>query len=37
MYNIAAHASGGNENYMAGYSPLVMGKALLMWLDNLLA
>jgi hypothetical protein len=27
MYNIAAHASGGNEDHMAGYFPLVMGKA----------
>jgi hypothetical protein len=36
-YNIAACASGGNEDHMAGYFPLVMGKAPLMWLDNLLA
>jgi hypothetical protein len=35
MYNIAARASGGNENDMAGYFPLVMGKAPLLWLDNL--
>jgi hypothetical protein len=35
MYSIAARASGGNEDYMAGYFPLVMGKAPLMWLDNL--
>jgi hypothetical protein len=35
MYNIATHASGGNEDHMVGYSPLVMGKAPLLWLDNL--
>jgi hypothetical protein len=35
MYNIVARTSRGNEDYMAGYFPLVMGKALLMWLDNL--
>jgi hypothetical protein len=35
MYNIAARASGGNEDHMAGYFPLVMGKAQLLWLDNL--
>jgi hypothetical protein len=35
MYSIAAHASGGNEDHMAGYFPLVMGKAPLLWLDNL--
>jgi hypothetical protein len=35
MYNIAARASGGNEDHMVGYFPLVMGKALLLWLDNL--
>jgi hypothetical protein len=35
MYNITTHASGGNEDHMAGYSPLVMGKAPLLWLDNL--
>jgi hypothetical protein len=35
MYSIAARASGGNEDHMAGYSPLVMGKAPLLWLDNL--
>jgi hypothetical protein len=35
MYNIAARASRGNEDHMAGYFPLVMGKALLLWLDNL--
>jgi hypothetical protein len=34
-YNIAPRASGGNEDHMAGYSPLVMGKAPLLWLDNL--
>jgi hypothetical protein len=37
MYNIAVRASGGNEDHMAGYFPLVMGKAPLLWLDNLLA
>jgi hypothetical protein len=35
MYNITARASGGNEDHMAGYFPLVMGKAPLLWLDNL--
>jgi hypothetical protein len=35
MYRIATHASGGNEDHMAGYFPLVMGKAPLLWLDNL--
>jgi hypothetical protein len=35
MYNIAARASEGNEDHMAGYFPLVMGKAPLLWLDNL--
>jgi hypothetical protein len=35
MYSIVARTSRGNEDYMAGYFPLVMGKALLMWLDNL--
>jgi hypothetical protein len=35
MYSIAAHTSGGNEDHMAGYFPLVMGKAPLLWLDNL--
>jgi hypothetical protein len=35
MYNIAARASGGNEDHMAGYFPLVMGKVPLLWLDNL--
>jgi hypothetical protein len=35
MYSIAARASGGNEDHMAGYFPLVMGKASLLWLDNL--
>jgi hypothetical protein len=35
MYNIATRASGGNEDHMAGYFPLVMGKAPLLWLDNL--
>jgi hypothetical protein len=37
MYNIAARASGGNEDHMVGYFPLVMGKAPLLWLDNLQA
>jgi hypothetical protein len=37
MYSIAIRASGGNEDYMAGYYPLVMGKAQLLWLDNLSA
>jgi hypothetical protein len=27
-------ASGGNEDHMVGYFPLVMGKAPLLWLDN---
>jgi hypothetical protein len=35
MYSIAARASGGNEDHMAGYFLLVMGKAPLLWLDNL--
>jgi hypothetical protein len=35
MYNIAARAAGGNEDHMAGYFPLIMGKAPLLWLDNL--
>jgi hypothetical protein len=35
MYSIAAHASRGNEDHMAGYFPLVMVKAPLLWLDNL--
>jgi hypothetical protein len=37
MYNITAYASGGNEDHMAGYFPIVMGKAPLLWLDNLSA
>jgi hypothetical protein len=37
MYSIVAHTSGGNEDHMAGYFLLVMGKAPLLWLDNLLA
>jgi hypothetical protein len=37
MYNVAARASRGNEDHMAGYFPLVMGKAPLLWLNNLLA
>jgi hypothetical protein len=35
MYSIAARASGANEDHTAGYFPLVMGKAPLLWLDNL--
>jgi hypothetical protein len=35
MYNIATCASRGNEDHMAGYFPLVMGKAPLLWLNNL--
>jgi hypothetical protein len=35
MYSIATRASGGNEDHMAGYFPLVMGKVPLLWLDNL--
>jgi hypothetical protein len=35
MYSITTMASGGNEDHKAGYFPLVMGKAPLMWLDNL--
>jgi hypothetical protein len=35
MYSIVACASGGNEDHMEGYFPLVMGKAPLLWLDNL--
>jgi hypothetical protein len=35
MYNITACVSGGNEDHMARYFPLVMGKAPLLWLDNL--
>jgi hypothetical protein len=35
MYNIAARASEGNEDHIAGYFPLVMSKAPLLWLDNL--
>jgi hypothetical protein len=37
MYNITARTSEGNKDHMAGYFPLVMGKAPLLWLDNLLA
>jgi hypothetical protein len=37
MYSIAARTSRGNEDHMAGYFPLVMGKAPLMWLENLRA
>jgi hypothetical protein len=35
MYNITIRASGVNADHMAGYFPLVMGKAPLLWLDNL--
>jgi hypothetical protein len=35
MYNIGACASGGNEDHMVEYSPLVMGKVPLLCLDNL--
>jgi hypothetical protein len=35
MYSITARASGGNKDHMAGYFPLVLGKAPLLWLDNL--
>jgi hypothetical protein len=35
MYNITTRASGGNKDHMAGYFPLVMGKAPLLWLNNL--
>jgi hypothetical protein len=35
MYSIAVRASGGNEDHMAEYFPLVMGKVPLLWLDNL--
>jgi hypothetical protein len=35
MYSMAARASGGNEDHMAGYFPLVISKAPLLWLDNL--
>jgi hypothetical protein len=35
MYSIAARASGGNEDHMAGYFPLVMGKAPLLCHNNL--
>jgi hypothetical protein len=35
MYSIAVRASGGNEDHMAGYFPHVMGKAPLLWLNNL--
>jgi hypothetical protein len=35
MYSIAARASRGNDAHMVGYFPLVMGKAPLLWLDNL--
>jgi hypothetical protein len=34
MYSIATRASSGKD-HMAGYFPLVMGKAKLLWLDNL--
>jgi hypothetical protein len=35
MYSITARASRGNDDHMAGYFHLVMGKAPLLWLDNL--
>jgi hypothetical protein len=35
MYSIAARASGGNEDHMAGCFPVVMDKEPLLWLDNL--
>jgi hypothetical protein len=35
MYSIAAQASGGNDDHMVGYFPLVMGQVPLLWLDNL--
>jgi hypothetical protein len=35
MYSIATRASRGNEDHMAAYFPLVMGKAPLLLLDNL--
>jgi hypothetical protein len=35
MYNIVARVSKGNEDQMAEHFPLVMGKAALLWLDNL--
>jgi hypothetical protein len=35
MYSIATRASGGNEDHMVGYFTIVMGKAPLLWLDNL--
>jgi hypothetical protein len=35
MYNIVARASRGNEDHMAGYFPLFMGKAPLLRLENL--
>jgi hypothetical protein len=35
MYNIATRASGGIKDHMAGYFPLVMVKAPLLWLNNL--
>jgi hypothetical protein len=35
MYGITTRVSGGNEDHMAGYFPLVMGKAPLLRLNNL--
>jgi hypothetical protein len=35
MYIITTRASGGNEDHVAGYFPLVRGKAPHLWLDNL--
>jgi hypothetical protein len=34
MYSIAARALGGNEDHMVRYFSIVMGKALLLWLNN---
>jgi hypothetical protein len=34
MYSITAHSSGGNEDHMAGYFLLVIGKVPLLWLDK---
>jgi hypothetical protein len=35
MYIITARTSRDNEDHMAGYFPLVIGKLPLLWLDNL--
>jgi hypothetical protein len=37
IFNITARGSGCNVDQKAGCFPLVMGKAPLLWLDNLLA